>query len=74
MIINTLIIGRLAHGKAFDPYPFIPLNLVLSAVAGLQAPIIMMSQNRAAVRDELLAHTCASRPGWVSRVAVPFGA
>jgi uncharacterized membrane protein len=56
MIINTLIIGRLAHGKAFDPYPFIALNLVLSALAGLQAPIIMMSQNRAAVRDELLAH------------------
>ena len=55
MIINTLIIGQAAHGKAFDPYPYIALNLVLSALAGLQAPIIMMSQNRAAARDELLA-------------------
>jgi uncharacterized membrane protein len=56
MIINTLIIGRVAHGKAFDPYPYIALNLVLSGLAGIQAPIIMMSQNRAAARDELLAH------------------
>jgi len=55
MVINTLLIGDLAHGKAFDPYPYIALNLVLSALAGLQAPIIMMSQNRAAARDELLA-------------------
>ena len=55
MIINTLLIGHVAHGKSFDPYPYIALNLVLSGLAGLQAPIIMMSQNRAAVRDELLA-------------------
>jgi len=55
MIINTLIIGHLAHGKAFDPYPYIALNLVLSGLAGIQAPIIMMSQNRAAARDEVLA-------------------
>jgi uncharacterized membrane protein len=55
MIINTLIIREIVHGKAFDPYPYIALNLVLSALAGLQAPIIMMSQNRAAARDELLA-------------------
>jgi uncharacterized membrane protein len=55
MLINTLFIGHLAHGKAFDPYPYIALNLVLSALAGLQAPIIMMSQNRAAARDEMLA-------------------
>ncbi|HEV7386216.1 MAG TPA: DUF1003 domain-containing protein [Phenylobacterium sp.] len=39
--------GRLA----FDPYPFIFLNLMLSMVAALQAPVIMMSQNRAAARD-----------------------
>src|SRR5215472_1203737 len=56
MIINTVIIGRVAHGKAFDPYPYIALNLVLSGLAGIQAPIIMMSQNRAAARDEILAH------------------
>lgn len=39
----------------FDPYPFILLNLVLSTVAALQAPIIMMSQNRQAQKDKLLA-------------------
>jgi uncharacterized membrane protein len=55
MIINTLIIGHVAHGRAFDPYPYIALNLVLSGLAGIQAPIIMMSQNRAAARDEVLA-------------------
>ncbi|WP_163995123.1 DUF1003 domain-containing protein [Pyxidicoccus caerfyrddinensis] len=37
--------------RPFDPYPFILLNLVLSCVAALQAPIIMMSQNRQALRD-----------------------
>ncbi|MDB5476714.1 MAG: hypothetical protein JWP49_2225 [Phenylobacterium sp.] len=36
---------------AFDPYPFIFLNLMLSMVAAIQAPVIMMSQNRAAIRD-----------------------
>jgi uncharacterized membrane protein len=39
--------------KAFDPYPFILLNLVLSCLAALQAPVIMMSQNRQAARDRL---------------------
>lgn len=38
-------------GLAFDPYPFIFLNLMLSMLAAIQAPIIMMSQNRAARRD-----------------------
>lgn len=37
--------------KAFDPYPFILLNLILSCVASLQAPIIMMSQNRSEKKD-----------------------
>lgn len=37
--------------KGFDPYPFILLNLILSCVAALQAPIIMMSQNRQEVKD-----------------------
>jgi CRP/FNR family transcriptional regulator, cyclic AMP receptor protein len=41
--------------SAFDPYPFILLNLVLSSTAALQAPIIMMSQNRQAQKDKLLA-------------------
>jgi uncharacterized membrane protein len=39
------------HPLAFDPYPFIFLNLVLSTLAAIQAPVIMMSQNRAAARD-----------------------
>ena len=56
MIVNTLFIGDVLHGKSFDPYPYIALNLVLSGLAGIQAPIIMMSQNRAAARDEILAH------------------
>ncbi len=41
MVINTIL-----STKAFDPYPFILLNLVLSCVAAIQAPLIMMSQNR----------------------------
>lgn len=42
-------------GEGFDPYPFILLNLMLSTLAALQAPVIMMSQNRQAVKDKLLA-------------------
>jgi len=49
MIINII---RLTH---FDPYPFILLNLCLSTLAAVQAPIIMMSQNRQATKDKLLA-------------------
>lgn len=47
---NTVL---LSTQKAFDPYPFIFLNLILSMVAALQAPIIMMSQNRQAMKDRL---------------------
>jgi len=39
--------------RAFDPYPFILLNLILSCLAAVQAPVIMMSQNRAELRDRL---------------------
>ncbi len=42
-------------GRAFDAYPFIFLNLILSMVAALQAPIIMMSQNRQSEKDRLAA-------------------
>jgi uncharacterized membrane protein len=42
-------------GKALDPYPFIFLNLILSMVAALQAPIIMMSQNRQSTKDRAAA-------------------
>lgn len=55
MIINTLLIGHILGSSQFDPYPYIALNLILSALAGIQAPIIMMSQNRAAAKDEVLA-------------------
>ncbi|HET9534358.1 MAG: DUF1003 domain-containing protein [Mesorhizobium sp.] len=48
-ILNTVL---LATG-AFDPYPYIFLNLLLSMLAALQAPVIMMSQNRQAARDRL---------------------
>ena len=41
--------------RAFDPFPFILLNLILSCLAAVQAPIIMMSQNRAEARDRLRA-------------------
>lgn len=44
---NTVLIV----GKSYDPYPFIFLNLILSCVAALQAPIIMMSQNRQEEKD-----------------------
>ncbi|MNY30754.1 hypothetical protein D3C86_1648800 [compost metagenome] len=41
--------------KGFDPYPFILLNLILSCLAALQAPVIMMSQNRQEDKDRLRA-------------------
>lgn len=41
--------------SAFDPYPFIFLNLILSMLAAIQAPVIMMSQNRQGVKDRLAA-------------------
>ena len=50
IILNTVI---LLGDKAIDPYPFILLNLVLSCISALQAPIIMMSQNRQAAKDSL---------------------
>jgi len=50
-VINTVIL----IGFAFDPYPFIFLNLLLSMLAALQAPVIMMSQNRQAAKDRLAA-------------------
>ena len=53
MILNSSILGPM--GKAFDPYPFIFLNLMLSTLAAIQAPIIMMSQNRQADKDRTAA-------------------
>ncbi len=47
--------SALLRAHAFDPFPYILLNLVLSCLAAVQAPVIMMSQNRAAARDRLEA-------------------
>ena len=55
---NTFVLAYYGHGNdgaQFDPYPYILLNLMLSMTAALQAPIIMMSQNRAATKDRLAA-------------------
>ena len=58
MAFNTFVLvhyGTGPEGKQFDAYPYILLNLMLSMTAALQAPIIMMSQNRAAEKDRLAA-------------------
>jgi uncharacterized membrane protein len=52
VVVNTVILGR---AGGFDPYPYIFLNLILSMVAALQAPVILMSQNRQAARDRMAA-------------------
>jgi len=51
MAINVVLLSN----KGFDPYPFILLNLVLSCLAAVQAPIIMMSQNRQATKDRQMS-------------------
>ena len=62
IIIQSVILGAwvalncVAWLRHWDPYPFILMNLVLSTQAAYAAPIIMMSQNRQAVRDRLEAH------------------
>ncbi|SMC18863.1 Uncharacterized membrane protein [Clostridium acidisoli DSM 12555] len=51
IVLNTVILMK----KAFDPYPFVFLNLVLSCLAAVQAPVIMMAQNRQTEKDRLTA-------------------
>ena len=53
VVLNSLILVR--YQKGFDPYPYILLNLFLSMLAAVQAPIILMSQNRHAERDRINA-------------------
>ena len=53
VLVLWIIYNSIAANKAFDPYPFILMNLILSCVAALQAPIIMMSQNRQEEKDRL---------------------
>src|ERR1041385_1111634 len=58
MVTNSLVLSHLGSsetGAQWDPYPYILLNLLLSTLAALQAPVIMMSQNRAAEKDRLAA-------------------
>jgi uncharacterized membrane protein len=52
IVLNSFILIKLQN-SSFDPYPYIFLNLILSMLAAIQAPIIMMSQNRQAYKDRL---------------------
>jgi uncharacterized membrane protein len=54
IVLNSFILIKLRNGS-FDPYPYIFLNLILSMLAAIQAPIIMMSQNRQVYKDRLSA-------------------
>lgn len=56
IVLNSYVLIEWDKKHIFDPYPYILLNLVLSMMAGIQAPIIMMSQNRQAQRDRLDAN------------------
>ena len=51
VLLNSFVLAR--RNDAFDPYPYILLNLFLSMVAALQAPVVLMSQNRQSVKDRL---------------------
>ncbi|KQM84991.1 hypothetical protein ASE67_15000 [Sphingomonas sp. Leaf23] len=53
MLLNSDVLSH--FGLAFDPYPYIFLNLMLSTLAAIQAPVIMMSQNRQSEKDRLAA-------------------
>ena len=51
VVLNTIILAQ--RNVSFDPYPYILLNLFLSMLAAVQAPVILMSQNRQGVKDRL---------------------
>ena len=53
MLLNSDVLSH--WGLSFDPYPYIFLNLMLSTLAAIQAPVIMMSQNRQSAKDRLAA-------------------
>jgi uncharacterized membrane protein len=53
VFLNSFIL--ITYNETFDPYPYILLNLVLSMLAAIQAPVILMSQNRQAYKDRLSA-------------------
>jgi uncharacterized membrane protein len=52
-LVSYTIISNMRHDKSWDPYPYILLNLFLSMLAAIQAPVIMMSQNRQDQKDRL---------------------
>jgi uncharacterized membrane protein len=57
-IVNTLLFEHILHHKAFDPYPYILLNLFLSMLAGVQAAALLIAAKRAdAISSELALHT-----------------
>src|SRR5438270_6133749 len=51
VVVNSLLLGE----RVFDPFPYVLLNLVLAVITGMQAPLIMMSQNRQSEKDRLRA-------------------
>lgn len=53
IVLNTIVLVRFR--EAVDPYPYVFLNLILSMLAALQAPVILMSQNRSAAKDRVAA-------------------
>ncbi|MFA6023085.1 MAG: DUF1003 domain-containing protein [Candidatus Pacearchaeota archaeon] len=53
--VNVYLVVEFEIGDPFDPYPFVFLNLILAAITSIQAPIIMMSQNRQAERERIRA-------------------
>ena len=57
VMVLWIVVNLLMASKAFDGYPFILLNLVLSCVAAIQAPLIMMSQNRQEAKDRARAES-----------------
>jgi uncharacterized membrane protein len=55
IVLNTIVLAHVGRRGPFDAYPYIFLNLILSMLAALQAPLIMMSQNRHAAKDRVAA-------------------
>jgi uncharacterized membrane protein len=57
-LVNTLLLQRIVHHKAFDPYPYILLNLFLSMMAGVQAAALLIAAKRAdSISSEVAIHT-----------------
>ena len=59
--VNTFLLERVMHHKAFDPYPYILLNLFLSMLAGIQAAALLIAAKRAdAISSEVAIHTSSN--------------